>query len=161
MRAACGVIMVRLVRGFLADYDTGGLRLCFAPPPVRSEGGGGGFFSCKMNGLYRELQAFIRCLALLADDGIFVFFLAAPCSVPRTGPGRALAPHDARCCDGRGPAIAVLDSGAGDLARAPAGLARGGARRGRRPHRSARARRRAAFRARCPEESRTRNERRA
>src|SRR5258708_12041366 len=145
MRAACGVIMVRLVRGFLADYDTGGLRLCFAPPPVRWEGGEGGFFSCKMNGLYRELQAFIRCLGVLADDGIFVFCRAAPCSVRRTGPGRALAPHDARCCDGRGPAIAVLDSGAGDLARAPAGLARGGAPPGRPPPPSPRARPPAPF----------------
>src|SRR6266487_2580560 len=113
--------------------------------PVRSEGDEEGFFSCKMNGLYRELQAFIKCLGIPTHDGIFAFCRAATCSVCRTDPGRALAPCDARCCDGRGPVVAMLDAGGGALARALAGLARGGARRGRRSHRSARARRHAAF----------------
>src|SRR5436190_23288136 len=123
MRAACGVIMVCLVRDFLADYDTGGLRVP-STAPLRSEGDEEGFFSCKMNGLYRELQAFIRCLGVPTHDGIFAFSRAAPGSVGWTDPGRALAPCDARCCDSRGPAVAVLDAGAGNLARAPAGLAR-------------------------------------
>src|ERR1700693_1790422 len=103
MRAACGGIMVFLARNFLADYYTSGLR---------------GVFSCKINGLYRELQPFIRCLGVPAHDDIFAFCRAAPCSVRRTDPGRALAPGDARSGDSRGPAPAVLDAGAGDLARA-------------------------------------------
>src|SRR6266704_4820395 len=162
MCAACGVIMVRLVRNFLADYDTGSLRLSFPPHRLRSGRDEEGFFSCKMNGLYRELQAFIRCLrASPTHDRIFVFCRAALRSVGRANPGRAFSPRDARCSDARGPAIAVLDAGAGNLARAPARLARGGARRRRRSRRSARARRRAAFRARCSEEPRGRSERRA
>src|SRR5438874_4249647 len=152
MRAACGVIMVCLARSFLADYDTCGLRLSSGPPPLRPGSDEKSFFSCKMNGLYRELQAFIRCLGVPTHDGIFAFSRAAPGSVGWTDPGRALAPCDARYCDSRGPAVAVLDAGAGNLARSPAGLARGGAHRGRGPHRSARAGRRAAFRARCPAE---------
>src|SRR6266446_1074172 len=127
MRAACGVIMVCLVRNFLADYGTGSLRLSFPPPPLRSGGDEGGFFSCKMNGLYRELQAFIRCLRAPTHDGIFAFCRTAPGSVGRADPGRALSPRDTRSSDGRGPAPAVLDAGAGDLARAPACLAGGGA----------------------------------
>src|SRR5439155_24735553 len=91
--------------------------------PLRSEGDEEGFFSCKMNGLYRKLQPFIRCLGAPTHDGIFAFCRAAPCSFCRTGPGRALAPCDARYCDGRCPVVAVLDAGAGDLARSPAGLA--------------------------------------
>src|SRR6267378_4852819 len=122
MRAACGVIMDCLVRSLLADYGTA--RLWAAPSPI--EGDEGGFFSCKMNGLYRELQAFIRCLRAPTHDGIFAFCRAAPCSVGRTRPGRAVAPCDARSGNGRGPAVAELDPGAGDLARAPADLARGG-----------------------------------
>src|SRR6266702_4593090 len=162
MCAACGVIMVRLVRNFLADYDTGSLRLSFPPHRLRSGRDEEGFFSCKMNGLYRELQAFIRCLrASPTHDRIFVFCRAALRSVGRADPGRAFSPRDARCSYARGPAIAVLDAGAGNLARAPARLARGGARRRRRSRRSARARRRAAFRARCSEEPRGRSERRA
>src|SRR6267143_5848971 len=133
MRAACGVIMVCLVRSLLADYGTAGARLSTAPSSIG--GDEGGFFSCKMNGLYRELQAFIRCLRAPTHDGIFAFCRAALCSVGRTRPGRAVAPFDARSGNGRGPAIAELDPGAGDLARAPADLARGGARRGRRSHR--------------------------
>src|SRR2546427_6560695 len=94
------------------------------PPPLRPGSDEKGFFSCKMNGLYRELQAFIRCLRAPTHDGIFAFCRAAPCSVGRTRPGRALASCDARSGNGRGPAIAELDPGAGDLARAPADLAR-------------------------------------
>src|SRR5256885_2230599 len=99
------------------------------PPPLRPGSDEKGFFSCKMNGLYRELQAFIRCLGVPSHDSIFAFCRAAPCPIRRTDPGRALAPCDARYCDGRRSAIAVLDAGAGNLAHAPAGLARGGARR--------------------------------
>src|SRR3977135_1523077 len=110
MRAARGVIMVCLVRTFPADYDTGSLRVPSAPLPIG--GDERGFFSCKMNGLYRELQAFIRCLrASPTHDGIFAFCRAAPCSVGRPDPGRALSPRDARSSDGRGPAPAVLDAG--------------------------------------------------
>src|ERR1700704_900402 len=122
MRAACGVIMVCLVRSLLADYGTAGARLSAAPSSIG--GDEGGFFSCKMNGLYRELQAFIRCLRAPTHDGIFAFCRAAPCPVGRTRPGRALAPCDARSGNGRGTAIAELDPGAGDLAPAPADLAR-------------------------------------
>src|SRR6267143_6385728 len=123
MRAACGVIMVCLVRSLLADYGTAGARLSAAPSSIG--GDEGGFFSCKMNGLYRELQAFIRCLQAPTHDGIFAFCRAAPCSLGRADPGRALSPRDTRSGDGRGPAPAVLDAGAGDLVRAPADLARG------------------------------------
>src|SRR5436309_13943644 len=114
MRAACGVIMVCLARSFSR---------IMAPPapgfpflrPLRPGSDEKGFFSCKMNGLYRELQAFIRCLGVPSHDSIFAFCRAAPCPVRRTDPGRALASCDARYCDGRRSAIAVLDAGAGNL----------------------------------------------
>src|SRR6266480_6060506 len=106
--------MVCLARSFLADYDTCGLRLSSGPPPLRPGSDEKGFFSCKMNGLYRELQDFIRCLGVPTHDGIFAFCRAATCSVCRTGPGRAVASCDARYCDGRCPVVAVLDAGAGD-----------------------------------------------
>src|SRR5260221_8244392 len=97
--------------------------------PVGSEGEERGFFSCNMNGLYRELQAFIRCLrGTPTHDGTFAFCRAAPYPVGRADRRRAFPPCDARPSDGHGSAIAVLDAGAGDLARAAAGLARGGAR---------------------------------
>src|SRR5437016_10171461 len=152
--------MVCLARRLLADYDTCALRLSSAPPPLRPGSDEKGFFSCKMNGLYRELQDFIRCLGVPTHDNVFAFFRTAPCPVRHTDPGRALAPCDARYCDGRRSAIAMLDAGAGNLAHAPAGLARDGARRGRRPHRSARARQCAAFRARSAAERRGRNDER-
>src|SRR5256886_16470043 len=161
MRAACGVIMACLARSFLADYDTCGLRLSSQPPPLRPGSDEKGFFSCKMNGLYRELQAFIKYLGVPTHDSIFTFCRTALCPVRQTDPGRALAPCDARSSDGRRSAIAVLDAGAGNLAHAPAGLARDGARRGHRSHRFARARQCAAFRARRAAEPRGGNERRA
>src|SRR5437660_3323169 len=160
MRAACGVIMVCLARSFSR---------IMAPPapgfpflrPLLSGSDEKGFFSCKMNGLYRELQAFIRCLGARRHDGIFAFCRAGPCPVGRTDPGRVLPSRDAHSGGGRGPAVAVLDAGARDLARAPAGFTRGGARRRRRSHRSARARQRAAVRAGRPEEPCGRSRRRA
>src|SRR5437660_7479972 len=117
MRAACGVIMVCLARSFSR---------IMAPPapgfpflrPLLSGSDEKGFFSCKMNGLYRELQAFIRCLGARRHDGIFAFCRAGPCPVGRTDPGRVLPSRDAHSGGGRGPAVAVLDAGARDLARA-------------------------------------------
>jgi len=96
--------MVRLVRSFsriMAPLGFG--------PPLSDRGRRRRLLLGKMNGLYRELQAFIRCLQPDPMTAISLSVRAAAFRSAGRVPGRALAPCDARSGNGRGSAIAELD----------------------------------------------------